>query len=407
MRTHPRSLILALGALTAFGPISLDVYLPSLPQLGADLGASESLTQFTMSACMIGLALGQLLWGPISDRYGRRMPLILAISGFAITSVLCAIAPTIEVLIGIRIVQGLCGAAGMVIARAVVHDLFSGAEAVAAYSTLAAVMGAAPVLAPLVGGAVATFSDWRGVFVALAVIGLLLLAIAVFGVPETLEAQQRTTGGIGNDFRGIGAALSNRSFMLTAVTLGFASVALFSYLQMSPFVLQQQYGLSAQGFALVFAVNSVGIMAAANLNRRLARRAPGAVVLRWSLSIATAASVAVLLAGMLGSSLPWLLVPLFVAMSTHGINNPSLTAIGLGRITRGAGSASAAAPTCGALSSETGTFGELSTSASFGAAGVGVTSKSALPESDRRGESSPVEGEEAVTSSALATGATG
>ena len=341
MRRHPRSLILALGALTAFGPISLDVYLPSLPQLGGDLGASESLTQFTMSACMIGLALGQLLWGPISDRFGRRMPLILAISGFALTSLLCALAPTIEVLIGIRIVQGLCGAAGMVIARAVVHDLFSGAEAVAAYSTLAAVMGAAPVLAPLVGGAVATFSDWRGVFVALAVIGVLLLGVAVFGVPETLNAGERTTGGIGNDFRGIGAALANRSFMLTAVTLGFASVALFSYLQMSPFVLQQQYGLSAQGFALVFAANSIGIMGAANLNRRLAGRVPGEKVVRWSLSIAIAASVALLLAGMLDSSLPWLLVPLFVGMSTHGVNNPSLTAIGLGRITRGAGSASA------------------------------------------------------------------
>ncbi|MGF2949953.1 multidrug effflux MFS transporter [Microbacterium alcoholitolerans] len=341
MRRHPRSLILALGALTAFGPISLDVYLPSLPQLGTDLGASESLTQFTMSACMIGLALGQLLWGPISDRYGRRMPLILAISGFAITSVLCAFAPTIEALIGIRIVQGLCGAAGMVIARAVVHDLFSGAEAIAAYSTLAAVMGAAPVLAPLVGGAIATFSDWRGVFIALAVIGLLLLAVAVFGVPETLSAQGRTTGGIVNDFRGVVSALRNRSFMLTAVTLGAASIALFSYLQMSPFVLQQQYGLSAQGFAVVFAVNSVGIMAAANLNRRLARRMPGAALVRWSLSIGTAVAVAVLVAGMLESALPWLLVPLFVAISTHGVNNPSLTAIALGRVTRSAGSASA------------------------------------------------------------------
>ncbi|HWU27780.1 MAG TPA: MFS transporter, partial [Microbacterium sp.] len=145
VRQHPRSLMLALGALTAFGPISLDVYLPSLPQLGAEFSASESLSQLTMSACMIGLALGQLLWGPISDRYGRRMPLILAIAGFTVTSVACTFAPSIEVLIGIRVVQGLCGAAGMVIARAVVHDLFSGADAVAAFSTLAAVMGVAPV----------------------------------------------------------------------------------------------------------------------------------------------------------------------------------------------------------------------------------------------------------------------
>ncbi|MBY6062179.1 multidrug effflux MFS transporter [Microbacterium esteraromaticum] len=341
MQRHPRSLLLALGALTAFGPLSLDVYLPSLPQLGSDLGASESLTQFTLSACMIGLALGQLLWGPISDRYGRRMPLFIAITGFIVTSLLCAVAPTIEVLIGIRIVQGLCGAAGMVIARAVVHDLFSGAEAVAAYSTLAAVLGITPVLAPLVGGGVALVSDWRGVFVTLAVIGALLLAVAALAVPETHAPDDRTAGGIRNDLRGIGAALANGPFMLAAATLGLASIALFSYLQMSPFVLQQQYGLSPQGFALVFAANSVGILAAATLNRRLARRAPAQRVVRWSLSIAAAAAVAVLLAGMLDSSLPWLLVPLFVVMSSHGINNPSLTALGLGHITRSAGSASA------------------------------------------------------------------
>nr|WP_277987084.1 multidrug effflux MFS transporter [Microbacterium esteraromaticum] len=334
-------MLLALGALTAFGPLSLDVYLPSLPQLGSDLGASESLTQFTLSACMIGLALGQLLWGPISDRYGRRMPLFIAITGFIVTSLLCAVAPTIEVLIGIRIVQGLCGAAGMVIARAVVHDLFSGAEAVAAYSTLAAVLGITPVLAPLVGGGIALVSDWRGVFVTLAVIGALLLAVAALAVPETHAPDDRTAGGIRNDFRGIGAALTNGPFMLAAATLGLASIALFSYLQMSPFVLQQQYGLSPQGFALVFAANSVGILAAATLNRRLARRAPAQRVVRWSLSIAAAAAIAVLLAGMLDSSLPWLLVPLFVVMSSHGINNPSLTALGLGQITRSAGSASA------------------------------------------------------------------
>jgi DHA1 family bicyclomycin/chloramphenicol resistance-like MFS transporter len=332
--------MIALGALTAFGPISLDVYLPSLPQLGADLGASESLTQFTMSACMIGLALGQLLWGPISDRFGRRMPLILAISGFVITSVLCAVAPTIETLIAVRVVQGLCGAAGMVIARAVVHDVFSGAEAVAAYSTLAAVMGVAPVLAPLIGGAVATVSDWRGVFVALAVIGALLLVTAM-SVPETLDRAHRTTGGIASDVRGIGSALANRGFMLSAVTLGFASIALFTYLQLSPFVLQQQFGLTAQEFALVFAANSVGIMAMAQLNRRLAGRVAGLRLLRWTLSIAIAASVAMTLAGMLGSAVPWLLVPLFIAMSTHGVNNPSLTAIALGRIRHSAGSASA------------------------------------------------------------------
>lgn len=333
--------MLALGALTAFGPISLDVYLPSLPQLGADFAASESLAQVTMSACMIGLALGQLLWGPISDRFGRRMPLILAIAGFAVTSVACAFAPSIEVLIGIRVVQGLCGAAGMVIARAVVHDLFTGVDAVAAFSTLAAVMGVAPVLAPLVGGGVAAFSSWRGVFIALAVIGLLLLGVAAFAVPESLAAGGRTTGGLRNDIRGIGAALRNGPFLIAALTLGIASIALFTYLQLSPFVLQTEYGLSAQGFALVFAVNAVGITAAANLNRRLARRVPGARIVRWSLSIGVAGALGLTLAAVLDSPLPWLLIPLFFAISMQGLNNPSLTAMALGHIRHSAGSASA------------------------------------------------------------------
>lgn len=342
MGRHPRSLMPALGALTAFGPISLDVYLPSLPQLGAEFAASESLTQLTMSACMIGLALGQLLWGPISDRFGRRTPLMIGVAGFAVTSVLCAFAPTIEVLIGIRVVQGLCGAAGMVITRAVVHDLFRGVEAVAAFSTLAAVMGVAPVLAPLIGGAIVTFSDWRGVFIALAVIGLLMLAVAILGVPETLPGDHRTTGGLVNDVRGIGAALRNGRFMMAAITLGIASIALFSYLQLSPFVLQVQYGLNAQGFAIVFAVNAVGITAAANLNRRLAqRRVPGAVIVRWSLTVGTAGALALTLSGTLHSPLPWLLVPLFIGICTHGLNNPSLTALALGYITHSAGSASA------------------------------------------------------------------
>ncbi|MDT0158185.1 multidrug effflux MFS transporter [Microbacterium sp. ARD32] len=338
---HPRRLMAALGALTAFGPISLDVYLPSLPALGAEFTAPESLSQLTMSACMIGLAIGQLLWGPISDRFGRRMPLIVAIAGFAITSVACAFAPSIEVLIGIRVVQGLCGAAGMVIARAVVHDLFAGADAVAAFSTLAAVMGVAPVLAPLIGGAVAAFSGWRAVFLALAVIGLLLLAVAAFAVPESLASGERTSGGVGNDLRGLGSALRNGPFMVAAVTLGIASIALFTYLQLSPFVLQTQYGLSAQGFALVFAVNAVGITLAANLNRRLARLMPGSRIVRWSLSIGVAGALALTLAGMLQSPLPWLLVPLFAAICTQGVNNPALTAIALGHIRHRAGSASA------------------------------------------------------------------
>ena len=356
-----RSLLPALGALSAFGPLSMDLYIPALPQLGRDLHTTEALAQATMSAFLIGLALGQLLWGPISDRYGRRRPLLWAVAGFAVASLACAVSPSIELLIVVRLLQGLCGAAGMAIARAVVHDVYRGAEATAGFATLTAIAGAAPVLAPLLGGALLTVTDWHGLFVALGVIGALLLLTAALFVPETHPAAERTTGGLGNDLRGIGAALGNGPFMVFALTLGLATSGFFTYLQMSSFVLQNQFGVDAQGFALIFAMNSAGIVLGAWISRRLARR-PSAVsgaeggrridgrrVVLTSLALGTAAAAAVLLSGLLHSPLPWLLTPLFLLVGLHGVNNPSLTALALSRITHGAGSASAVLGTLAAL----------------------------------------------------------
>jgi DHA1 family bicyclomycin/chloramphenicol resistance-like MFS transporter len=335
-----RSLLPALGALSAFGPLSMDLYIPALPQLGRELHTTAALAQVTMSACLIALALGQLLWGPISDRYGRRRPLLWAVAGFAVASFVCAVSPSIELLILVRLLQGLCGAAGMAIARAVVHDVYQGSEATAGFATLTAISGAAPVLAPLLGGALLTFTDWRGLFVALGVIGALLLLTAALYVPETHPLAERTTGGLGNDLRGIGAALGNGPFMVFALTLGLASAGFFAYLQMSSFVLQNQFGVDAQGFALIFAMNSGGIVLGAWISRRLARRTG---------ELGTAAAAAVLLSALLHSPLPWLLAPLFVLVGLHGVNNPTLTALALSRITRGAGSASAVLGTMAAL----------------------------------------------------------
>lgn len=363
-----RSLLPALGALSAFGPLSIDLYIPALPQLGKDLLTTEALTQVTMSACLIGIAVGQLLWGPISDRYGRRRPLLWAVAAFALCSFLCAAAPSIELLILVRLLQGLCGAAGLAIGRAVVHDVFHGAEATAAFAALTAIAGAAPVLAPLIGGGLLAFTDWRGLFLALGAIGLALLLTAALCVPETLATAQRTTGGLGSDLRGLGAALSNAPFMVFAITLGLATGGFFTYLQMSSFVLQREYGVGAQGFAVIFAVNAGGIMLGAWISRRVARRTSRAAsdvgehagipprrrdsgrrLVLWSLSLGTVAAAAVLLSALLHSPLPWLLPPLFLLVALHGVNNPTLTALALSRITRGAGSASAVLGTLAAL----------------------------------------------------------
>ncbi|MGF3057163.1 multidrug effflux MFS transporter [Microbacterium sp. YY-01] len=336
-----RGLLLALGALSAFGPISMDLYLPSLPELQADLATSDALAQFTMSACMIGLAFGQLVWGPVSDRFGRRWPLIIAVSAFTVTAVLCAAAPTIETLIVIRLIQGLCGSAGLVIARAVVHDLYSGPAATRGYSTLAAIAGAAPILAPLGGGFLALFTDWRGVFLGLAAVGAAQLIIAIIFVPETHRREHRVTGSIGNDFRGLAEALRNGPFMLAAITMMFAFTALLTYVQMASFVFQSEYAVSPQMFAVIFAINPCGIVACAQINRRLAGSIRPQRVMMVALTVATVATAAMVAAAMAGLALVWILIPLFIAIALHGFNGPILTALSLAHITHGAGSASA------------------------------------------------------------------
>jgi DHA1 family bicyclomycin/chloramphenicol resistance-like MFS transporter len=180
-------LVVVLGAVQAIGPLSIDMYLPAFPQLARGLQTSASQVQLTLTACVAGLALGQLLIGPLSDRFGRRRPLITAMATYALASALCSLAPTVAVLIGLRFVQGLAGAGGMVIASAVVRDLRSGAAAVRLFSSLMLVMGLAPILAPLAGAQVLTVSSWRGIFLALGLLSLLIAALVALGLPETLS----------------------------------------------------------------------------------------------------------------------------------------------------------------------------------------------------------------------------
>ena len=183
-----RTLILLVGALSAFGPLSIDMYLPGMPELRADFGVGASQTQLTLSACLLGLATGQLLAGPMSDAFGRRRPLMLGVGLYAVASLLCALAPTIQALIAFRFIQGFAGAAGIVIARSVVRDLYSGVAAARFFSLLLLVSGLAPILAPLLGGQLLRVVSWRGVFVALALIGVALVIAAAAFLSETHAA---------------------------------------------------------------------------------------------------------------------------------------------------------------------------------------------------------------------------
>jgi MFS transporter, DHA1 family, multidrug resistance protein len=272
-----------LGALSAFGPLSMDMYLPGLPSLTRELGASASAGQLTLTGCMLGIAIGQLVMGPLSDSLGRRRPLLAGIAGYTLASIACAAAPSIGVLIALRFLQGLAGGAGVVIARAVVRDVFSGPSAARMFSLLMIVTGAAPVLAPLVGGQALSVTSWRGIFGVLAAIGVPLLVSTLLWLPETLPAARRHPGGVLDTVRAFGALLRDREFTPYALSFSLAFVAMFAYIAGSSFVLEDIHGISPQLFSVVFAVNSAGLITMSQVGGRLAGRLGPHVLLRRGL----------------------------------------------------------------------------------------------------------------------------
>ena len=336
-----RRLIVILGGLSAFGPLSMDMYLPGLPSLTRDLGASASTGQLTLTGCMLGIAAGQLFVGPLSDARGRRGPLLTGLVGFVAASLACAAAPSIWTLIVARFIQGTLGGAGIVIARAVVRDLFTGVAAARVFALLMAVMGVAPVFAPLVGGQVLAVTSWRGIFVVLAAIGIPLLLGTLLWLPETLPVERRHRGGLRATVGTFGRLVRDRSFMPPATSFALACAAMFAYIAGSSFVLEDVYGVSPQGFSLVFAVNSVGLVGASQLGGRLVRRTGPAVLLRCGLIGVATGAAAVVIVTLADAGLAPLLVSLFVIVTSNGLVFPNATAVSLEHQEGSLGSASA------------------------------------------------------------------
>src|SRR6267143_566798 len=232
-------LFVLLGGLTAFGPLSIDMYLPALPAIGRDLAASESMIQLTLTACLIGLAIGQVIAGPLSDALGRRRPLLIGVAGYVIASLLCALAPAATILVALRLLQGLAGAAGIVIARAIVRDLYSGSAAARYFSRLILVMGLAPILAPVLGAQLLRFTSWHGIFVVLAMITALLWLGAARGLPETLPPARRRIGSLSDTTQTFRRLAADTEFVGYAAAGGLAFGAMFAYIAVSPFVLKR------------------------------------------------------------------------------------------------------------------------------------------------------------------------
>jgi MFS transporter, DHA1 family, multidrug resistance protein len=335
-------LVILLGALTAFGPMSIDMYLPAFPELTRHFHADPSAVQLTLTACLAGLALGQLGYGPMSDALGRRRPLYAGLVAYVLASALCAVAPSIGVLTGLRFVQGLGGAAGIVIARAMVRDMYDGVAAARYFSLLMVVNGLAPMLAPLLGSEILRYGSWTGVFVVLAGYGLALVLGCAFGLPETLAPERRRSGRLTDTVRTFGRLARDRVFVGYALCGGLVFAAMFAYISGSPFILQEIYRVSPQAFALAFGTNALGIVLVGQLNALLLRRFSPRTLLSASLTVHLVGAVGVLAAVASGSHHLYLLLPpLFLAVASIGAVLPNTTALALSGHPDAAGSASA------------------------------------------------------------------
>src|SRR3954447_26665766 len=318
------------------------MYLPAFPEIARDLSTSAAQVQLTLTACVAGLAAGQLVIGPLSDRFGRRLPLIAAMSTYAVASALCALSPSTPVLMGLRLVQGLAGAGGVVIARAVVRDLHSGAAAVRLFSSLMLVTGLAPILAPLAGGAILGVASWRGIFVALAGLSALIAVLVTVGLHETLPPERRNDQGLRATLRVMRGLLRDRWFVGHGLAGGLGFGALFAYISGSSFVLQGIYGVSPQLYSVLFAMNGLGLIAGSQVNARLVGDFGPARLLRAGLVAITLSAATLLTVVLVGGLGVWaVLAPMFVIVSSLSFVLPNSTALALANHAEVAGTASA------------------------------------------------------------------
>ena len=335
-------LVIVLGSINAIGPLSIDMYLPAFPEITRALGTGASQVQLTLTACVAGLALGQLVIGPLSDRIGRRVPLIAAMLTYAVASLLCAAATSVEALIALRFVQGLAGAGGIVISRAVVRDLHSGAAAVRLFSSLMLVTGLAPILAPLAGGQLLAVTSWKGIFLSLSILSALIAVLAAVGLRETLPPERRSTSGLRRTVETMAGLLRDRSFVGYALAGGLTFGALFAYISGSSFVLQRIYGLSPQLYSLAFAMNGLGLIAASQVNARIVERVGPTRLLRRALGFVVASALTLLVVVSVGGLSVWaVLAPMFVIVSSLAFVLPNATALALAEHATVAGTASA------------------------------------------------------------------
>ncbi|MFD6952487.1 Bcr/CflA family drug resistance efflux transporter [Nocardiopsis sp. TSRI0078] len=336
-------LALLLGMLAVLGPLNIDMYLPAFPEIAADLGAGASHVQLSLTTCLVGLAVGQVVVGPVSDARGRRGPLIVSLVLFVLSSLLCALAPDITVLAAARFLQGFTASAGVVLSRAVVRDVFSGNELTRFFALLMVVNAVAPLVAPIAGGAILwpSSAGWEAVFLALALLGAVIVLVVALRLEETLPVERRIPGTVGGTLRTVGALLRDRSFLGYALVVGLVHGGSFAYVAGTPFVYQDLHGVSPQVFGVLFGVNGAAIIAGSWAVGRFSARFGERPLLLGAVAAAVAATGALLVATLADGPLITLVVPVFVYMTCMGMILTSSFALAMHGQERRAGSAGA------------------------------------------------------------------
>ncbi|KQU07965.1 MFS transporter [Rhodococcus sp. Leaf7] len=334
-------MIAMLALLAAVAPLSIDMYLPAFPRMAEEFGVSASAIQLTLTTFLVGLAVGNLVIGPLSDRFGRRPLLMIGTFVSIIATILCAWSPTVELLTVFRFVQGFTGAAGVVLSRAVISDRARGAAAAKLFSLLVLVNGVAPVIAPLLGGAVIGLTGWRGVFWVLAAVSVLMFVGVLALLPESHPAELRSTGGVSAMMRDAREVLSNRRFLGFAGAFAFGFGVMFAYISASPFVLQEVHGLSTTWYSIAFTANALGIVVTSGANAKLVDRVRPETLLRVGLVAMVTFSALLVVDAVVGPYLWATLVLLWFAVASLGFIIANATTLALGEARRAAGTGSA------------------------------------------------------------------
>ncbi|MCD5257132.1 MAG: multidrug effflux MFS transporter [Pediococcus pentosaceus] len=335
-------LVFFMGVVSATGPLSMDMYLPGLPEMQRAFHSSASTLQLSITFCLIGLAVGQLIVGPISDRIGRRVPLVVGFGLYAVTSLMLIFTTNIYLFIGIRLIQGLAGSTGQVLSRAVARDLFNGHELTKFYAMLMAVNGAFPIIAPIIGGALLSIVQWQGIFVLLFVIGILVMVGVLCTLPETLKVTNNEVLTLGQTFKGLGAMFGKRQFILIALTQGLIFGALFSYISASSFVFQTYFHMTIGQFSLLYAINGLGIILGNNLPGYLPEQIKDSDILNGGLIGGMFAGVLLVGSLLLRPMAILVIIPLFIVVFCVGVVNTVATSMAMslgGRTNAGAASA--------------------------------------------------------------------